>query len=267
MSHCTTGCGRPAGDTFLCETCWRLIERDLGDVAALVEELETTISRQAKTGQCVDVGSRAAEKPLLFHQAASGIRDDLRTVLVAWVRILWETNGSGRFDCDDSLIGLSRWLMRHPTWCRLHPAADELCDEITDAIRRCWQVIDRAPDRMYAGPCSAVIDGVECTEQLYANPNKATVHCRTCSSVWWLWDRRQWLLEAIEDEQLTATEISQALPSWLDRPVTPAMIRGWVHRGRLTAVNQRWIGPRKAAAVYRVGDVLSVLMSADVPAA
>lgn len=74
--------------------------------------------------------------------------------------------------------------------CRQHPAADELADEIQDAVRRWWQIIDRAPDRMYAGPCSAVIEGVECTEQLYANSKRATVSCRTCGSVWWLWDRR-----------------------------------------------------------------------------
>lgn len=263
MAGCVTGCGRPADEFFLCMGCWGEVERDLGDVAALAEELETTITRQAKTTSGVGVTSRSAETPLMFHQAASEVQDDLRSVLVAWVRDLWETNGADQLDAEDTLEGLSRWLLRHPTWIRTHPAGEELHDEITDAIKRCWQVIDRAPDRVYLGTCTAVYEGVHCTEELYGHHDRQTARCRTCGTEWDMTFRREWLLDQIADRHLTAAEMSQALPSWLDQPLTPAQIRGWAHRGRIRQCGQRAVGPRKAVPLYRVGDVLGVLLQVD----
>ena len=53
------GCGRPAGDAFVCPVCVDLLEVYLGDVPALVEDLEVAAQRRDR----VTVGTRRARMP------------------------------------------------------------------------------------------------------------------------------------------------------------------------------------------------------------
>jgi hypothetical protein len=43
-------CGEPAGDAFLGKACARRLERALGDLPALIADLDITLTRQAVTG-------------------------------------------------------------------------------------------------------------------------------------------------------------------------------------------------------------------------
>lgn len=252
MHSCITGCGRPSHDEHMCGGCWGDIESALHAISWLDSELDTTIARQAQTSDNVGVTSRSAEAPMPINLDAVNVRHDLHHVLLAWTRTLWDTNGHGTLDTDTSLDALSRWLLRHPHWIRTHPEAVQLRDEILDAVRRAMRTIDRTPQRSYLGQC-------HCGQPLYGHPEQAIAHCRTCDTAWDMAECRAWLLQQMSDQQLTATEMSQALPSWLAKPITPAMIRSWAHRGRIEQRGHRQIGPTKTAPLYRVGDVLDVL--------
>lgn len=259
MGTCITGCGRPVEDALLCSGCWGEVEQALRSVSWLADELQVTITKQAKTGRSLGIASRASETPILFNVEARERQDELRDVLVAWVRTLWECYGAGSYDSDDTLPGLAAWLLRHPSWCRQHPAADDLWDEIRDGIRRALQIIDLAPDRIYLAPCTADLeDGSECREELYGRENRRVARCRACGTEWDVNVRRQWMLERVHHEVANSVRLSALLAS-LGVEVASSTIRTYVQQGRLQVVSR----DKRGKPQYRVGDLLQILFPVD----
>ncbi|MEV6897475.1 hypothetical protein [Amycolatopsis sp. NPDC051372] len=182
-------------------------------------------------------------------------------------------------------LPLSRWLLRHPSWLASAPYAEELNSEILGLVERGKRIVSGPVDRVYLGICSADLhlgddengDPIAlCQRDLYGLANRAYVVCPDCGVEWEMQARRDHMLEAMREQLLTATELSRALPNYLDRPddkpVTAAMIRGYAKRGRLVAhgesaaseddlmdgVEQLRRG-RAYAPRYRVGDLLDLL--------
>lgn len=198
----------------------------------------------------------------------------------------WETHVDP-LDVAVHPLPLSKWLLRHPSWMSSNDDAAGLFDDITAAVRHAKRVVYGPADRIYLGVCSAPVpvpvgdDGdtviQECPHLLYGAKDRAVVVCPECG---WESDaepRRRWMLRRMEDQLLTATELSRALPSYLDQPLTASMVRGYAARGRLVAHGTADAEPedgaaegvlvvagRRRAPRYRVGDVLDVL--ADVAA-
>jgi hypothetical protein len=256
---CVTGCGRPAGDFMLCSGCWGEVEQSLKSVQWLADELQVTITKQAKTGRGIGVVARASETPIPFSVEAGERQDELRTVLVGWVRVLWEHYGAGRFDTEDTLEGMASWLLRHPSWCRMHPAADELWDEIRDSVRRAGQIIDLAPGRIYLAPCGQDLeDGSECREELYGRENRAIARCRSCGTEWDVNARRQWMLARVHHEEANSVRLSTLLAS-LGVEVASSTIRTYVQQGRLVVRSR----DKRDRPQYRVGDLLRILFPTD----
>ncbi|MGH3447093.1 MAG: hypothetical protein ACRDP4_05675, partial [Nocardioidaceae bacterium] len=75
-------------DAFVCGACAGQLERDLGDVPALVEDLDVALSRQAMFGD--RAGGKSAEKPLPIDPRASEVGWVLRNTLSTWIRVLVE---------------------------------------------------------------------------------------------------------------------------------------------------------------------------------
>jgi hypothetical protein len=179
-------------------------------------------------------------------------------------------------------LPLSKWLLRHPSWMSGHTGAAGLHDDVTAAVRHAKRVIYGPAERVYLGICSAPVevpvgddgDSVmqECQRDLYGAKDRRAVVCPDCG---WEFDadgRRRVMLGAMEDQLLTATEMSRALPSYLEQPLTASMVRGYALRGRLLAHGTADADPddgvvegvlvvagRRRAPRYRVGDVLDVL--------
>jgi hypothetical protein len=179
-------------------------------------------------------------------------------------------------------LPLSKWLLRHPSWMAGHSEAAGLHDDVTAAVRHAKRVIYGPAERIYLGICSAPVevpvgdDGdtvlAECQRDLYGAKDRRAVVCPDCG---WEFDadtRRRVMLGAMEDQLLTATELSRALPSYLEQPLTASMVRGYALRGRLLAHGTVDADPddgavegvlvvagRRRAPRYRVGDVLDVL--------
>lgn len=195
--ECSTGCGRPMRDTRqLCDQCVWVLERALAEMPALLDELSTTLTRQAVMSERSD-GGRSAETPVPFHVEASDKLDDLRTFLVGWVRDIAET-----YEQDyppDTLRAMSRWLLARLDIIAQHSAASDIWDEIVGVTRDAWRLVDRAANRtrFEVGPCPEVAeeDGAQCPGEVWAfipthESSAARLECRSCGT---RWETHQWL--------------------------------------------------------------------------
>lgn len=249
-------CDRTVRDgSYVCITCARRVERDLGDMTWLAEQLEITITRQDRMGGMgTGIVARSAEKPVAFNAHASAVAGDLRGVLVAWCLLICEERGQAT--PADTLAAMGVFLLGSVEWLRHHPAGDEAFDELGDAIRRARSAVDRRPDRVYVGPCdrSGVLTGVTCPEDLYARPGAAEVECKTCGSVWQVTERREWLLEVARDTLATAADLARLL-SLYGEPLRADRIWKWAERGRIVPHGNDGTG----RPMYRVGEVADLL--------
>ncbi|MFD9943210.1 hypothetical protein ACFWYW_14545 [Nonomuraea sp. NPDC059023] len=239
----------------------------------LADDLDIALARQARLG----TGGRrgGGETPLPYAPEASEAIWILRTALVGWIRVLEETDpaqptgptcstcehGSCRLityrtPAPDTLAGMADWLTRRIESLRHHEAAGEAVEEITNAVRQATHAIDRPADRVYLGICSVSLEGGgECDTDLYARPHAPVMTCLHCGTQHSIQLRRAILLAAAEDVLGTATEVARAL-SGLGQHVTPSMIRGYAHRGRLALR-----GTDSADhPLYRLGDVLALIL-------
>jgi hypothetical protein len=249
MLLCT--CGRPTPESsYLCVECRDDLGRALGDVPALAAELEVTLARQRRFETQSD-GSRSTTDALPFDIAASNALHELHNELVGLVRLCIEADVSSRDyqsrGPGDTLSSMSSWLMwRVDGMSALPYAADTL--RLVQIARHCEHVIDRPPDRTFAGPCD------ECGRDLYAIKGESSVHCAECGIEYELASRREWLLRVVDDQLATATEIARALTS-LDVPIKAERIWQWKRRERIDTRGH----DKRGHPLFRVGDVLALL--------
>jgi hypothetical protein len=296
VSTCVV-CGAQT-DRFLCgderavSGCLGNLLRDLGNCAALVEELDTTISRCDKIGGASVgfVSNGGDEQPMPINLAATESKLLLRDRLVSWCRDLWEANAvhdeDGTIpplDLNPGVLAASRWLMRHPTWIALHRAADELYDQVRETIRLAWRAVDSAPGKVYIGICSAPIevDGVfeQCPEKLFAREGDWEKRCPACSTIHDVGERQD-VLSAAAEVRYVEIGLLVGLVRANGERVTADMLRSLLRRKRIAAyvelteddsgagvtdVNgwfvRPWV-PRKdpvAGRLFRVGEVLDAI--------
>lgn len=127
----------------------------------------------------------------------------------------------------DTVTGCCRYLLGHVDWIRTREYAPDLLDELDHLEEQLKHLIDRPPDKWFAGPC----DG--CERDLYAKQGAALVTCRECDRDYDVAVRRTWLLEQAHDKLFTAAELARAV-SWLgSEPLTGERVRKWAQRGRI----------------------------------
>lgn len=276
-------CGRPVADlAYLCGTCTTRLERHLGDIPALADDLEVSRTRQSRMGPVgVGVVTHTTPTSLPWDERASRAEKRLRVELVGWVRVVVEERG-GRLPVG-TLAGMSRHLLASVEWLRHQPSAGEVAGGVGRAVAEVRRVIDRPPPSRFVGICSAVtvVDLLDCDcpcqdappcsdcipahaqvasacpHDLYVQEGAESVCCPMCGTVHRVDERRAVLLGAVEGVLATVAELVPAV-STLVRPVPASTIRSWVRRKRLVSVGQR-----KGQAVFRVGDVLDLLGEAS----
>lgn len=203
-------CGRPAPDAFLCKGCALRLERALGDLPALIADLDITLARQAVTGALDE--SRATKKdaqPLPVHIGAGEVVSNLRYVLVTSVRYLtearnlqhgpdciqrkwhaplvWRTCG-GCGQPEDNPTSMARWLLRHSDSIRLDPAGPDIASDIHGITADIWEVVDlpTTRGRFKVGTCPEEYEGASCPGEVWAYlPAEdlgiiSTLKCRRC---------------------------------------------------------------------------------------
>jgi hypothetical protein len=256
QSTCTT-CPRPVPDTaYGCLNCATSLAGTMGQLAGIVHELDTTVSKQDRLGSGGARGKGHAV-PLPYNVGASERAAAIVGELVTWAQhVIGETarkapSGHPAAAAAYLLAASTNWLRYRQEWAEAYEALSPLAKE---ALR----VIDRPADRQYAGPCWADLEGGgRCEAELYAKDGARSVECRDCEAEHDVADRRLWLIAEAQDVLATAATIAAGLTS-LNQPVTSSMIRNYAGRGRIVAHGQ----DRNGRPTYRVGDVLQVLLEA-----
>lgn len=253
---CVTGCGRPTGD-MLCRRCLselldalRELVTDGNGGRGLIAELSLTHARQHNMTTSPGIGTPSATQPLPYHEAASQVGLALANTVTTWARSVHEYNPH-LLPPAGSTAAAAAWMAGLPNVLALHPAADELHADMLTLVARVRRVIDRPPDRIYAGPCEQATGDGLCPTQLYARPGARTVRCWRCRSEHDVADRREWMIRYAADLRVTATIALGWCRLLLDHDIPQGTWRSWVSRGRITAHGT----DRRGRPVYRFGDV------------
>lgn len=270
-------------DRFLCGSersgtgCLGELLRQLGDTAALVEELNIVLSRRSKTGGASVgyISNGADEQPIPADLKAVEVGTWLRDRLCSWARLLWEDNAPREadgsvppIDLTPGIVSVSRWLMRHPTWIALCPAADELYRELTQDMAAAWRVANYSSSAVhFVGVCYAEFEGVECVERLYAHEDAHEVVCKVCGTEHDnVAARRAQLVIAAEDQFIPLGDLV-GLVTEKGYRLTTSMLRNLRARGRVTAyvaiedgrVREWEKGDERLERYYRVREVLDAI--------
>jgi hypothetical protein len=252
-------CGCEQGAGLLCASETDRLERDLGDVAAIVAELDIALSKQARIGNASGPGGLARERSPI-NVGVMQVADDLQNTLTTWARDVLHRDGEAPARWTSGWGGPSqdaaRTLLFNIAAIRRHPAVEELVDEITDAIGQARRVVDRPADRQYLGTCMSEMPDdkgrmVTCLEEMWARPGASEVQCKVCTTEYSVAKRRAWMLQRAEDVLCTVREASSYMGEVGHITVTEASIRGYIHRGK--------IGYRSGNLI-RLGDLLAVVV-------
>lgn len=237
-------CGKPTRDNaYICDDCLDQFAKVLGDVTWLDDELETSVVKEKGIDYSA-TGARGTETPLLFNAAASTARDNLTTALWTLVRFCVEEQIRASDPMttlpDRNIIAMSRWLLWRVDGLAYNDLAHELIATTTTAVNTCQKIIDRPPDRRYAGPCN------ECKRDLYHRPDATEVTCAGCGQRWDVGEQQAWtngqILEFLTGRLVTASEGAKYLGR-LGIEVKQETIGKWRERKRIvgTEVNERWV--------------------------
>lgn len=237
--------GRPLhANAVICGTCEGVLDRALGDLDALLDELDVTLTRQARKRPAR--GNQASDgAPLMFDARASEAGRDLRVLLKDWVSLVAEgIADEGRFvalPMPATCKTLSAWLTHHTHWIACHDTAADAYTEIVAAVNNIRRTIDIAPDARFLGPCGNVFEGVECVETVYAIDGNPVARCRTCGTSWDVQERTESAAGKAEHVAQTIAVLTQFFrPEDAER--ASDRIGKWVARGYLKPYG---IGPRK----------------------
>lgn len=234
MSDCATGCGRPT-DVVLCNGCLGKLRTDLGDVGWLDTQLMTVLARQ--TAMIEHAGGRSAEVPLPINRGALKARSVLRNRLVSWSLDLADRHGETEDQLPgDTLPAMAAWMLAREARIAVHPAADELFDEIHEAVIYARMIVDLPANRTTfpVGPCPEVHCPGEVRAYIPAADDvPARMECTACGMVW---DTTQWSRAGkriLARMDIDGTRVDTEMASLL-LGVTDRTVRRWVEDGRLT---------------------------------
>lgn len=230
------------------------------------EELQTTVARLSKSASSSGAVGKASEMPVPFDAQASRVAHRLRNELSTWARLIADQRPDLPLPVDDPQA-IARWVARHVTAVFV---SAELSSGVRGAVRDAERVIDRAPDRQYAGPCLEPLDDEaaasapgwselagdphadsrRCQGQLYATKGRPEVRCRDCGAVHNVEARQEWLSRELDGQLVSAAEAAPVLSWLLDKPVTRNNIAAWKRDGRVEVHEGRW--------PYRFGELLTL---------
>lgn len=223
-------CGKPTrDDAYVCEDCLGDLARALGDVPWLVEQLDITLTKSRGIDYTALGGSPSSERPLMIPQAAYDASTGLRQALVMWVRFCDEEtirNQSPKAGMPaDTPQAMSAWLLWRVDGLGLSDLGCDAVSEITRAVGRARQVIDRPAERKYAGPCA-------CGRDLYSKPGAKLTKCKGCEREYDVDDMLAWMRAGVLGRLVTAHEGATLLGRF-ELPTAQKTIDSWHDRKRL----------------------------------
>jgi hypothetical protein len=242
----------PTGDQRLaCQGCWNRLERDLAQMPALLTELDATLARQTATGGS---GRSGSEKPLPYDLTASAVHQLLVETMAPWVKLGLEAHPDAGWTEMTTAASLARALMRLHGWLQTTEDGHLAIDEIRYAVHQAERAIDRPEELVYAGPCTAEIEGEHCTETLYARRGAEVVRCRTCGTEWDVAERHAHLVEIARDRLVTTSEACRAVKTYTTGQLTPDLVRQWKRRNRIVVRGH----DAEGRDLWRLGDLVDL---------
>ncbi len=215
-------CDHPVADAYVCMHHAHALERALGDIPAVVHQLNLTLAKQTRYTDRNERGG--TDTPLPIDPTASAAASELRAHLIAWAKLIATERGhqipvAETLSQPAHLDVLSRWMLHHVEWLRHHEAGHDAVQELTADMRQARRVIDVPANRTTfpVGPCPETVGAippaahgavwVPCPGEVRAYiPNTDTqparLECTTCHTVWEPW---QWLRAGrrIKDREAT----------------------------------------------------------------
>lgn len=254
MTDCTTpSCAPyPAGNgQFICRNCLDALRRDLASIPALIDDLHITLTRQDVVG--ASSGRRASETSLPWKETASEALWVLTQTVLTWVREFQDPDAP---PFPDAPAAAARWLLDHSSHVATRKQAGEVVDEISSAVAKAYEAIDRPPDRLLAGQCSAATADGECEEFLYAHVDGdgnavRITKCRACGTEHQTEDRRARMVAYAAEMQLPAFQALTWVRLLMGKSIPRGTWDGWVARARIAASSHDHVG----VPLYRFGDV------------
>lgn len=200
------------------------------------------------------------------------IERELALAVAHWIGLLHGVNVSAPRAVTTGHV-LARgctWLLWHVRDILAHPEAASAFVAFTRAAKNLEHAIDLPPEKVYVGPCWRWVDepfdgpagafgpvfAVECQSDLYADPAQTFVTCPQCLNVVEISERKQWLVDHVEDELATRIECLQAV-AMLVSGVNVNTFKSWVSRGQIPAHGYVMVGAKREN-LYRVGDVIAM---------
>lgn len=258
MSTCQMQtCERPTrDDAFVCDDCLDSFARRLGDVPWIVEELDTTISKQRGASQG---GTPSSETALPYNAEASQRAGLLRHELAVLVRFCDEegvrSSDPRSGQPEDTVVAMSRWLLWRVDGLAFNDMAAEFIDSTKAAIHKCRQIIDLPPDRAYAGPCP------ECSRDLYHRPGAAEVTCHGCGQRWDVGEVSAWMQQRITEhmtDRLVTAREGATLLSRFGIETAQRTIDKWHERGLIAEAGHVAQDGRRPRRLYRWDELLTL---------
>lgn len=244
MSTCTACHDNPVHDTFVCTDCADILHGDLARIPEVAAELHTEIAKLVRKGQ---PGPRVIgrEQPLPVNLHASTLLDELRTQVVAAVRVvaLDQPDDLPR----DTIAAMADWLADREHSIALRPEGGDIAVGLHNHLDRCLRTIDTPAERVYIGDCVCGTD--EKPVSLYAPRGARMFRCRGCGTGWDVAERLEQLHEECRDQLVTLSEAASILRLKLPR------LQRWRDRGRI----MRYGVDDQGAHTFRYGDILDTL--------
>jgi hypothetical protein len=272
-------CQRRAGDGFVCRQCVEDWETCLGDVAALVEDLQIAARKQVRfgtregnpassTGQRYDPTDSESVQPRHMHTRHPNHTEiptpvDLRAAdrlaelgneLVGQVRLICETNSIEVPPLGSDVVAMSRWLLGQSSRLPYLPEQDGagMVADLTKVYLSGVSAIDAPARRKY-------VTGCPCGLAVFARGDVDKVDC-ACGISYDVSEQHAQRMKRAHDNLVTIDEA--ATLSGAKR----GTIRQWINRGRIDTRGKRWVEILRAedvvvreVIIVRYGDVADLL--------
>jgi hypothetical protein len=232
----------------LCEVHTERLIEDLIEAPRLHADLGKVLVHTGPGGERTSGSSTGAPVPDEDVMEARGM---IRSVLIRLTRTIVTERGvsaplasrGGRTYVDTRVPALAGFCVPHAIWLAAHPRAGEWADTLHEATRGKVHRLayPSGSDRLYVGECPLLVcvgSGDEqqlCGTRLYQLPDEPLIVCAGCGTAETIEQWQRWLVgEARGSADAFALAAHLAL-LWM-RPVDPALVRQWGHRGRIHPV-------------------------------
>lgn len=176
-------CGQPSGDdqATICRDCWRRTTTVLTELPELIDDLETTITRQSTLPSSSPGGGSRVD----YDPVAGQLRDTIRGQLASWCRLLHDDHHTPL--PADTIPAMADTIRR--SRLRHHQAAGDACHEITAWPHQIAQAIDWPAERHVTrvARCVRSGDGWQCDGWIHVHhPTVGAPYaaCHSCQTVW-----------------------------------------------------------------------------------